>query len=335
MKVYFDKENYLNYLKSSRKSVLAQDTLRMIKNQLSVHLNFDTETFSDEEFKLHEEFTEGVSREFNITHGKNVVIRPVKDTSFPTMDGIYLLESDINYAKRLNSVLLGALNEETNVLSRLIISDDYSFHAEKRIGIDVLPNKHLNINDLPFTTLVIIDRYIFKGPDPGGNIGLYEYNLAQILKNIYSKKNGKTKIVFVYQVNVQVPKDNPKYDEGPDVNKLNEKIRRIVNKNCPAPEIYFFGVPSGYIDDEHDRWILSNYLRIKSGDSLVYFDSNGQIKSDSLTIDLYSLGSRSYRTVNQDIVDKINNICEKTSRQYPRFCKIPNNVGINRLINLS
>lgn len=337
MVVYFDKENYINYLKNTFNSNVGRDTLRMIKNQLDVHLNFKLDELDEYEIILHEEFEEGVSIEFKITKGIDKIKRPLDKDSFPFNNGIYLLNDDINInkIKALHSVLIGALNEEIETLEKLIINRDYSFHCEKIIGSDITPEQHLNILNLPFSTLVVVDRYIFKGPEIGGNLGLYEYNLHKILKDMFTNKKGISKLIFVYQINIKEPKTSPRYDEGPDIEKLSAKIKKVVNKFCPAPIILFIGVPAGYIDDEHDRYILSNYLRIKSGDCTVYFNSVGGIKTASQSADYYSLAFRQYRSFNTKLVTKINGICNDTLLKYKRFSKIPDGTETVQIINFT
>lgn len=334
MIVYFDKENYINYLKNSSKSEIAKDTLRMLKNQLGIHLNFSLDDLDEYEIILHEEFQEGVSVEFKITKGADKITRPINKDSFPTKNGIYLLNDEaVNKIKKIKSVLIGSLSEEVETLEKLIINNDYSFHSEKNIGTDITTLSHLNILDLPFTTLVIVDRYIFKGPEIGGNISLYEYNLDKILKQICLNKFGTATLIFIYQVNVSVPRNNPLYDEGPNIERLSAKIKKVVPKHCPSPDLLFIGVPAGFIDDEHDRYILSNYLRIKSGDSLVYFNSVGEIKTDSQSADYYSLAYRQYRSFNNRLVDKLNQICNVVLQNHNRFAKVPAGTNYNQVIN--
>lgn len=335
MIVYFDKENYISFLKASTSSVIARDTLRMLKNQLSIHLNFDLHNLNDEEIILHEEFQEGVSPDFIITDGNNAVERPLSKESFPEFNGVYLLNENTDSIKRLHTILIGSLDEEVDILSKLIINVDYSFHKEKTIGKEITPEKALSLEGLPFSTLVVIDRYMFKGPELGGNLGLFDFNLSKILRNVYQNKLGLSRLIFVYQVNVGVAKENKNYDEGPDFDKISKKIKNVLNKYCPSPEIIYVGVPVGSIQDEHDRFIISNYLRIKSGDTYVYFDSNGNIKSKSLTVDSYSLAYRNYRENTNKLVDKINTICNETIINYQRFTKFPLGLNVDNIIKLN
>lgn len=334
MTVYFDKDNYINYLKLATTTDTGTDTLRMVKKQLNVHLNFDLTELDEYESILIEEFQSGVSSDFKMTFNKNKVNRPLNNQSFPSFHDIYLLnDPDVSKIKSQHIVMLGSVNEEIVTLNQLIINSDYSFHREKIIGTEITPTEHIDILNLPFTTLVVIDRYIFKGPEVGGNLGLYEFNLDKILKKIFANKKGYSRLIFVYQVNIKVAKTNSNYDEGPNLDALIKKIKKITIKHCPAPEIHLIGVPAGYIDDEHDRYIISNYLRIKSGDSMVYFDSAGKILTKSKTVDFYSLGYKQYRETNSSILTKISAIIEETLGKYSTYSKIPTGALNNKIIN--
>jgi hypothetical protein len=333
MTVYFDKENYINYVKSIENDPVGQDTRRMLKQQLDVHMNFDRADLDEYEEILLDEFEEGVSNEFKLTFG-NVIQKPLKKDSLPSMTSIYLINDtdSVKNLKLTHAVLVGGLGEEIRTLGDLIINSDYSFHDEKIIGKEIRPEKHLDILGLPFTTLVIVDRYIFKGPEASGNLGLYEYNLNRILKQIYERKRGPSNLVFIYQVNVKVPRTDPKYDEGPDIAKLLKKIKNATHKHCPAPEIYFIGVPAGSIDDEHDRFIISNYLRIKSGDCTVYFNSAGKILTKSLTTDFYSLAFRKYRDTNKNLILKLNKLIEDVLKNYNKYSSTPSSANKAEII---
>lgn len=336
MKIFFDKENYVNYLKSYDESEVGPDTMRMVKKQLNVHLNFKPEDLDEYESILLNEFQTGVSTEFKFTHSNNLVSRPLNKNSFPSNNGIYLLKEDnIDNVKNLHTILIGNLNEEVDTLSQLIIKNDYSFHLEKGIGKEITSTNHFDILNFPFSTLLIIDRFMFKGPETGGNLSLFDFNLAHILKKSFNKKKGNSQLIFIYQINVKVAKSHPLYDEGPDFDKIASKIKNLVHKHCPKPDIFFIGVPSGYIEDEHDRFLISNYLRIKSGDSLIYFDSIGNIKTMSSTVDFYSHGDRDYRMRTESLLQKIKGIIKDTLDNHPRYSKIPTWAIKDNIINFS
>jgi len=335
MTVYFDKENFISYLKTVGDSSVGVDTLRMVKNHLEVHLNFSLSELDEDEGILLGEFTSGVAKDFKLTHSNNNIVRPLKKDSFPQFNGIYLLnvQAEVQKIKDLCVVLIGYVNEEVYTLKKLLLKEDYVFHKERVIGGDITPDDHLSIEDLPFRTLVIVDRYMFKGPEEGGNIGLFDFNIDKILKNAFQGKRGPSKLIFIYQIRLNVAKTDSKYDAGPDFPKLIAKIKKAAHKYCPAPEIYLLGTPFGQIDDEHDRFIITNYLRIKSGDSLIYFNSKDEILSKSKTVDFYSLGSRDYRYTTKIIVEKLKIIIDDTLKSYPQYCKVPEGTERSNVID--
>jgi hypothetical protein len=316
MTVYFDKKNFINYFKIVRDTEVGIDTLRMVKKHLSVHLNFKLDDLDEYEEILLEELKEGVDFDFNLSHDTDKVKRPLDKTSFPESDGIFLLDDErVNKIKLLHTILIGGVTEEIETLKRLIIKEDYSFHAEKLIGIDITPDDHLDLLNLPFSTIVFVDRYMFSGPEIGGNISLYDYNLDKILRKAFQSKEGPCKLIFVYQVRIDCSKTDKRYEPGPDLEKLADKIKKVRTRFCTAPEIYLVGVPHGRIDDEHDRFIISNYFRIKSGDSFIYFNSIGEKITDSTTVDYVSLANRSYLKVTKKIIEKISGIVQESLTQ--------------------
>ena len=67
--------------------------------------------------------------------------------------------------------------------------------------------------------------------------------------------------------------------------KVKEKLKELkVNCNLSV-------VMAPQAIKEHDRGIFTNYLRIKSGDSFIYFDKNGKYKTKGTDIDFHSLTS--------------------------------------------
>jgi hypothetical protein len=335
MTVYFDKENYINYLKVCTSTPTGADTLRMLKRQLSVHLNFNIKLLDDNEVVLHEEFQTDLHPEFKLTFGENKITRPLKRDSFPSYSDIYLInDPEVSKIKDEHSILVGSLYEEIECLSKLFFIEDYSFHFEKLIGEHITPENHLNILNLPFSSIVIIDRYMFKGPEVGGNLGLFTYNLEKILTSIFRNKKGPSRLYFIYQVRVDVRRESPLYDAGPDLKKMAKKIKKVVPNHCAAPDIFLIGVRYGIIDDEHDRYMISNYLRIKSGDAFLYFESTGKIRTDSLVVDHCSHGSRNYRKTTKALVEKVSKIIKEALSAGSMYCKTPSGISTDQVIEL-
>jgi len=337
MVVYFDKENFISLFKLLNKSSRGDDILRMLKRQVNIHFNFDVETLAEEEFILFEEFQSGVDADWKFTHIENRVKRPLNEGSFPDKSSIYLIdEEDLRLIKEKRLVLLGGLGEEIDILESLFFDKrDYGFHYQ----VGIAKNKFSDWNQInpfvyPFTYLILVDRYMFKS----NNLPLFDFNIGKILREFYLGKTGMSKLIFVYQVDPFADKSSKYYDEGPDFSELKKRIKttiKSVSKYCKMPEIFFFGIPNGKILDEHDRHIFSNYVRIKSGDSLIYFDSTGKIISKSSEVDFFSLAYRNYRENSNSIIDKVNGYCQLSFKPYSRFCNLEEGETIDQVFKFS
>jgi len=296
MTIYFDKANFFSLITSIKNNPQEADVLRFIKRQVNVHFNFLIDELNEYESIIIEEFQDGVAEY-------------------------------VEKIKRKHCVLIGNINEELSTLNKLIFdSDDYGFHTQKIIG----PLRFDNWNRiepycLPFSTLLIVDRYMFKGHEEGGNLGLFDFNIAVILKKFYENKEGPSQLIFVYQTNPFVNSANTNFDRGPDIDVLKSKTKKAIkaaNKHCPAPNIVFVGVPNGRIKDEHDRNIITNYMRLKSGDSLIYFKSDGSIITKSNDLDIYSMGKKEYRNSSDSLISKIRLYVIETIDTYPHYCSL-------------
>jgi len=341
MTVFFDRTNFFSLIKNLQESNRETEVLRFLKRQVDVHFNFSMEDLEEYESIVVEEFQEGVAADWKWTHSSDKILeRPLSIKSFPEMNGIYLLDdANVESLKKKHFLIIGNISEEAETLDYLIFDKrDYGFHMQKIIGSAEFEKwDRIESFCLPFSTIVFIDRFMFQGPEIGGNLGLFDYNIGIILKNFYQMKVGPSRLIFVYRIVDNVAASHPYYDLGPDLNRLKEKIKRLVkgvNKYCPDPEIILIGVPKDRIEDEHDRHIVSNYIRIKSGDSFVYFDSIGRKVSKSNEIDFYSLGKREYRDSTTYLLDKVKTIIQDTFIRYPQYCYCPGSIPIESVINI-
>ncbi len=343
MTVYFDKDNFFSFWRSTKTHTKGRDLLRFIKKQVNVHFNFDMDTLDDEEWKITEEFQDGVCREWKWTKNYDrIKTRPINESSLPDKDGIYLLsDENILQVQSKHTYLIGGVNEEAKTLEKLMIDeDDYGFHSQRIIGkVDFNSWNKIEQYCLPFSTILVVDRYMFQGSEVGGNIGFFDYNIGTILSKLFEIKQGKARLIFVYQINTFVKIENRSYVEEPDFEKLKQKIKgavKKINKNVASPEIILIGVPKvkkdkfeKQIEDEHDRHIITNYLRLKSGDSFVYFNSNGVKITKSNELDIYSLGKRLYRYNTNILIGKIKKIALEAQKEYPQGCSIKSENELN------
>lgn len=335
MNCYFDLLNFKEFSKQTVEVSTQEQSmscLKMLKKNFDIIINETVYEELEEEYQiLLEEFQSGF--EGNLTFVKNFKRNIAINDSLYLGSIILLDDVDLtNSLKTKNQILVGSLKEETETLSSLIL-DDQGFHKEEQIGKDITPALYININHLPISKIFIIDRYLFKGPEVGGNLGLFEYNIEKLLKNILYDRRSRIDIILVYQIhNKTIPNTNKDYDNGPEKQKIVNKIKNLVHKHCPKPNICMIAVPKGKIDDEHDRHIITDYLRIKSGDSFAYFKSNGDIASKSLFVDFYSHGKKSYKINSDVLMSKINTYTNECIDKYASESYIPKDYNQKDLI---
>lgn len=335
MNCYFDVSNFKEFSKQNVQEEIKEISmacLRMLKKNCNVIINEVSYEDLDEDMQiLIEEFLTGV--EGDLYFNKDVR-ENVSQTTKDFYGSILLLDDDllIKTLKNKNQILVGGINEETETLSKLFIVDQ-EFHSEKQIGKEITSTNFLSLKSLPLTKIFIVDRYLFKGPEIGGNLGLFEFNIEKLLRSIFDGRKSKVDIVFVYQVhNKTVGIDHREYDNGPDKSKIVERIKKLVHKHCPKPNVIMIAVPKGKIEDEHDRHIITDYVRIKSGDSFAYFTSTGSVSSKSLFVDFYSHGKKSYRENSRVLMSKINAYTNECITNYPTESYIPTDYPQNNLI---
>lgn len=337
MTCYFDIANFREFSKQNVQKETTEESmacLRMLKKNFNIILNDVAYDDLDEEIKiLIEEFQSGVEGEFGFRKG---IIESISKCQKEFFGSILLLDQAtlVSTLKNKNQILVGCLTEETETLSKLLIADQ-EFHSEEQIGKHITFDNFLNLKKLPVSKIFIIDRYLFKGPEIGGNLGLFEFNIQKLLQTVFEDRQSKIDIIFVYQVhNKTVAADHRDYDNGPEKSTIVERIKKMVHKHCPKPNVCMIAVPKGKIEDEHDRHIITDYLRIKSGDSFAYFKSTGEIGSKSLFVDFYSHGKKAYKDNTQVLLSKINTYTNECIAKYPGEIYIPSDYDKTNLIKL-
>jgi hypothetical protein len=325
MTVVFDKLNAISFFKQVSEYNIGEDIIKLLKRQLNLQFNFQLDDIDEAlEFQILE-FIETGGR---TDAGLSIIFKDGKDYKEPfcfesllNNNNIFLLEKITPKIKNSNKVLIGEIGEEIEVLKKLFLfENDSSLQENILIGSELFKSwEDIDKYQRPFSSIVIVDRYMFKGPELGGNIDLFEYNLKEILATLFKKINHRTNLTFIFQINPFALRTSQNFDEGPDLKKLKSKVKNAVklhNKYCPEPIMNFIAVPKGKIDDEHDRFIITNYIRIKSGDSLVYFDSNNNIISKSNEFDIYSAARKQYRDSAKNLEVKLNNIVNETLSKF-------------------
>ena len=285
MDLYIDKENLKSFILSKSEDDF-DDCLRMIRRQLHVVYNMDKSVFRDDpemlQWLLRMGEGRGWSEDTDTFNNSLFPLRPIKSNSYidwnrKELSSVYLID-DINTVKLKNRgcVLLGEIGEELRVLLKLFCGRDYDYHH--------LYDLHKNFNSweqlvdenqmLPCTDIIINDRYLFNE-----DFALVEYNLSRMLKAIVSNVKNRVNVV-VYTQNDSLR------SFGTD--KATTIIKGSIEKTTSIkPNITYVTSGARPTKIPHDRFVITNYRLIRSGDSFIYFNTKGEkiTKGGSLDID--------------------------------------------------
>jgi len=155
---------------------------------------------------------------------------------------------------------------------------------------------------LPLSDIVFIDNYIF-------DISLKISNLYEIIKklSLYAASVKFNLTIISYIGNKEDINIEQEYNELKAY--LNEN-----NINCNLSIIL-----SNRANKEHDRAIITNYLRIKSGDSFNFFKSSGELATKGTEIEFQTLTESDKYLASNDtlysIKRMINNLNEKSEKE--------------------
>lgn len=295
MRLYIDKNNLISLL-LSRDIDGYEDCLRMVKRQLDVYFFFSKKNLDkdmDQDLiTMMSTFTTGVGNSkavFMDTAAFEYPERPMKGNSSSSftpeqLSSVYLLsdnpEDKLDFIKERGNILIGGINDEINTLKKLIF-DDYQYACKiKESDFESKGWNALKEFAMPCTDILLIDNYILSDES------LYDYNIYPLLRMISRCGSGK-------QINIVIvtKKRNHnralKYDFEPDWKNIKSKIKFEIKKECGSKSVNVTFVLLPKDIDEHDRTIITNYVRMHSGDSYNYLNSSGTYisKSHHLLID--------------------------------------------------
>ncbi len=288
MDLYIDYRNLKSFL-DSRQSDDFADCERMIKRQLHVIYNMEKDFLKSDPIlcqwvlKLGE--GRGDSEKTDSFSSEKFPLRPIKSNA-PTqwnrkqLSSIYLIDDeDSSKLKQRGTVLLGNVGEEISELKKLFCGKDYEYHHLYDLQKSFNSWDQLSKQILPCTDIIINDRYLFKN-----QVELVDYNLSRMLKVLVANVQNKINIVFytcynfLKEFNVLQAKDIIK--------------KAIKNINKIDPNVTFVTSNSNNLIP-HDRFIITNYRLIRSGDSFLYFNTEGKRITNGGSLDVDSLANYS------------------------------------------
>lgn len=302
MDLYIDKENLESFIHSRDKGEF-DDCIRMLNRQLHVVYNMEKASLKNDQ-ELLPWITRigegrGKSEDTDTFLSQKFPERPIKSNTYNNWDrrkltSVYLI-SDIDCQKLKNRgcVLIGDKGEEIEILSRLFCGIDYDYHHL----YDLQKNFHswsqlTNDNQmLPTTDIVISDRYLFKN-----EYELVEYNLSRLLSALANNVKNKINVV-VYTLYNGIKA----FDE--------KKAEKIINKALETttgmkPQITFVTSNDNTLIP-HDRFVITNYRLLRSGDSFIYFNTKGERITNGGALDVDSLANHETYIYVESLIEKL------------------------------
>ena len=306
MDLYIDYANLKSFVDSRHEDDF-DDCQRMMKRQLHIIYNMDKAVLKSDpvlsQWVLTKGSGRGCSEETDTFFTDCFPMRPVK-SNMPNewnrkqLSSVYLIDdADSPRLKNRGTVLLGEVGEELSVLTRLFCGKDYEYHHlyDLQKNFDSWEQLTIDHQLLPCTDIVINDRYLFKN-----EASLVKYNLNGILKVLVENVRNKLNVVL-FTVNKAIVEF--------DIDEAKKIIKNsIENVTGVKPNITF--VTSNDLSlIPHDRFIITNYRLIRSGDSFVYFDTNGNKITNGGSLDVDSLA-------NYETYVFVESLLEKLQRSY-------------------
>lgn len=229
------------------------------------------------------------------------------------LTAIYLLDDQNTAAtKSKGHLLIGGVGEEITILSNL-------FYENFQFSKDLVPKRDMpswNALDsyiLPCTDIIIVDSFIFAEES------LLDYNLLALLKVLSPKSsNSKINLVIFTAPDYAIQQSNGKYiTVVPNWDSIRKKINNKFKPERIKVNITFVT----YRDlEEHDRSIFTNYNNSHSGDSLNYYDSQGNVITKGRNYEIHSHGLKDHLDNSFLLLDDLQKVLNKLNDEKYKHC---------------
>ena len=303
MNLYIDRENINSFIKN-HKHHLYNDCLKTMQKQFNIYFNFTKEDIAKDEIFTNwlKFFTSGVGETNKFSF--NLILfpdRPLKSNSYIRFDkeqlsSIYLINDiHIKLLKEKGAILIGEQGEEFEIMNQVfLLQKDYKFEKKFRIGSPEftkwsdLENYSSAVSDILF-----IDPFIIN------DLTDVNVNLIPFLKILASKCRCKLNLVLY----VKNSESNISYEIlSPIIRHEIEQVTGIkpnftLIKVRDQRDVESFA--------EHDRTILTNYIRVYSGDTFNYFKPDGTKKTKGREIHFSSFADTENHKLAKELIDDI------------------------------
>lgn len=302
MDVYIDLANLKSLIRSKLHDDF-DDCQRMIRRQLHVIYNMSKDVLKSDSVLSTWVLTAGAGRgnteDTDTFSEQKFPLRPVKsntinDWNWRQLSSVYLID-DVDSHKLMNrgTVLLGEVGEEIPVLVRLFCGKDYEYHHLYDLQKNFNSWEQLSFDHqmLPCTDILINDRYLFTNDQM-----LVDYNLSSMLKVLVENVKNKINVVFFTG-------DKALKNFGNEVAK--KIVRNSIEKETGVKPNVTFITSNDRSLIPHDRFIITNYRLIRSGDSFLYFDTKGRKITNGGSLDIDSLANYETYIFVESLLEKL------------------------------
>lgn len=326
MDLYIDKENLKSFI-NSRKSDDFDDCLRMLRRQLHIVYNMDkSDVKNDSELlpwvlKIGE--GRGASEQCDTFLPEKFPNRPIKSNSYNdwkkrNLLSAYLIDDlDVSKLKNRGCVLLGDVGEELETLVKLFCGRDYEYHHLYDLQKNFLSWEQLTKDNqlLPCTDIIINDRYLFNNEE-----SLVKYNLSQMLSALANNVRNRIDVV-IYTMHEAL------HNFGKE--KATKIIKQALESITGIKPNVTFVCSNDSKKIPHDRFVITNYRLLRSGDSFIYFNTKGERITNGGSLDVDSLANHETYIFVESLLEKL----QDTYRQVDD-CMIVGNKK-SKFINMS
>lgn len=295
MDLYIDKENLRSFL-NSRDNEDFRDCQRMLLRQLHIVFNMNKSDVKEDPdlytwIKMISD-GRGKSEETDTFLADKFPVRPIKSNSYNdwsrrSLLSTYLIDDfDVSKLKNKGCVLLGDVGEELDILSKLFCGRDYEFHHLYDLRKNFISWEQLTKDNqlLPCTDIIINDRYIYHE-----QYDLVEYNLSRMLSALTNNVRNRVDVVVFCLLEKGRESAKGLYAFG--VEKATKIIKSTLERVTGIkPHVTFV---CSYDKDKiyHDRFVITNYRLLRSGDSFNYFNTSGERITNGGSLDVDSLAN--------------------------------------------
>ena len=298
MDLYIDKENLFSFISQKNEEDYV-DCSRLIRRQLHIIYGFEKTDVCDWDESIRLCFLNDMADGRGWKEEEDCFEENYLETTGVKSDFALFLLNDNHVTDITENRIKGKVGEEIQIIKKLFCGNDYELHCEynlqDRLSFPSWEKLELDGHALPCSDIIIRDRYLFDN-----QYELVKTNLYELLKVLTRSNNVSANVVIITIGNNTTNWKN-----------YIDEIKAQCNVNVTFALAYPNPSGKGFVATiPHDRIILTNYRRYFSGDSLVFFKTNGDILTtgDVFTVD--SVADRKTQSLTNAFIRNTQRLCD-------------------------